>query len=136
MMFGTTTDKSEDDNNGNDVLLSINGTSNVLSAHQTTSNNKSKHRGPKQFLPVGFCPSPIDVICGQGHLRLNHKGNISFRNTIDSFVTQYFSTNSKRNKSSIIDTILGDIRATGGKFVRKDERGRYYEVEDFFVVRN
>jgi hypothetical protein len=135
-------DKMNTDLKNKDMVTTSGSIFDLLSTYHAlynaslTSNHTSKEKGKSetQSLPLGFSPSPRDVICGRGRLCFNHEGNRFFRQIVDSFVPEYVGTNNKFDKSIIISTIVDCIRSSGGQFVRDRGNGAYYAVSDFVAV--
>jgi hypothetical protein len=82
------------------------------------------------FLPIGYEPTALDVCCGRGKKNWRHQGNISFRRIIRIRVDSYISAPTKQDKSSIVVAIVDDIRLLGGKFLKQDDSGRWYDIGD------
>jgi hypothetical protein len=83
------------------------------------------------LLPEDWGPSGKDVILGRGRNIWNHIGNMMFRLKVQSKVDEYSKARTKLDKSTILSSIVADIRAGSpkGGFVRKDPKtGRWCEV--------
>lgn len=82
-------------------------------------------------LPEDFKPGESDVICGRGRNIWNFAGNVRFRRLIESRVDEYSAAKTKLDKSSILSSIVAEIRtlSPNGGFVKQDsETKRWYEV--------
>jgi hypothetical protein len=91
----------------------------------------------RKSLPCGYQLNDNDVFCGRGSLCFNHIGNARFRAIVLANIPRYHSSDSKLEKSHIIQEVVEYIRSTSpnGGFVTKDiETGRYYEVGDNSAV--
>jgi hypothetical protein len=62
-------------------------------------------------------------------------GNTKFRLMIDSSLETYRHTKTKKDKSTVVNRIIGIVRSAsqGGRFVRKHSDGKWYETGDDFA---
>jgi hypothetical protein len=73
-------------------------------------------------------PRSSDILLGRGKKVQNFSGNINFRKMLETNRPIYDSS-SKFEKSVLIETILKNIKETGGRFLLHGENG-YQEVDD------
>jgi hypothetical protein len=73
-------------------------------------------------------PRSSDILLGRGKKVQNYSGNVNFRNMLETNRPIYDSL-SKVEKSFLIETILKNIKGTGGRFLSHGENG-YHEVDD------
>jgi hypothetical protein len=75
-----------------------------------------------------------DVLSGRGGGTNVHPGNRTFRELINSHRRAYLKAR-KNDKPSISRNIVRQIRATGGKFLKKDDKTTlWFEVSNLFVL--
>jgi hypothetical protein len=88
-----------------------------------------------QELPVDFKPANYDIICGKGKCFFNHIGNRRFRVTIDLYLPQYQTAQTKSGKSAIVNNVVNLIRNStsngDGGFIRFNKKtNRWIELGD------
>lgn len=81
------------------------------------------------YLPPGFEPSALDVVCARGKSYKSHLGNLTFSNLIRSSLRAYVTAQRKIDKCIVVEGILEELRKAGSRFV-KQEKGsmRWYIV--------
>ena len=84
----------------------------------------------RKSLPPGYKPGEFDVCCGRGKRHWNHVGNVRFRRYIQSSVERYMKAPSKNDKTTVVVSIVDDIRNMGGNFLKEDLRGNWYDIGD------
>lgn len=89
----------------------------------------SQHRKRKS-LPPGYQPTEVDVCCGRGKRHWNHSGNVFFRQFIHANVQRYIDAPSKITKTTVVVSIVDHIRNLGGKFLKEDLKGHWYDIGD------
>jgi hypothetical protein len=82
------------------------------------------------LLPSGYSPTALDVCCGRGKTNWNHEGNVAFRNLIRKYVPRYMGESSRADKTLIVVTIVDEIRSCGGRFLKEDDEGTWYDIGD------
>jgi len=83
-----------------------------------------------QILSGVLQPESFDVLLGRGSIINRHKGNIMYRNAIDSHRRSYGKI-SKVQKSVIAKSIISFIRSLGGRFLEKDKScDLWFEIGD------
>jgi hypothetical protein len=68
-----------------------------------------------------------DVCCGRGKGSANHPGNMLYQRLIQENAPKYANSSSKNEKSLIVSYIVGEIYASGGRFVKIQE-GAYVDI--------
>jgi len=81
-------------------------------------------------LPLSYVPGDKDVVCGRGKRNWNHLGNINFRNVIRTNVQRYLDSPTKNDKTLVVISIVDEIRGQGGRFLKEDMHGRWYDIGD------
>lgn len=97
--------------------------------------NLTKPLHQKTYMPEGYEPSVLDVLCGRGVECFNHSGNVAFRKVIEENLDRYTMSRTKLEKSILVVQIVDIVRNIGGEdsawFLRKDHKvGKYYEIGD------
>mmetsp|Transcript_53301 Transcript_53301/g.62239 ORF Transcript_53301/g.62239 Transcript_53301/m.62239 type:complete len:637 (-) Transcript_53301:304-2214(-) len=85
-----------------------------------------------QYIPI-TAVKVYDVLCGRGGTINTHPGNESFRVLVNSKKRVYLTSRFKREKRIIAQSIVDQIRTTGGRFLCRKEvprRGRKKNVEE------
>ena len=95
----------------------------------TSSTSKSSRHHLRCALPMDFVPSSVDVICGRGKKCSGHIGNIWFQQLVQCFLSVYRSAVTKVEKSTIIGKVMKQVR----HFVKQDDKGQWYIVEDLLA---
>ena len=132
-MYDTTRDIQPPAPSSADLLLSS-----IESANVPTRLNNLQMKAPtlrianqkRCSLPMGYVPGDKDVVSGRGKRNWNHLGNINFRNVIRSNVQRYIDSPSKNDKTLVVISIVDEIRASGGRFLKEDMHGRWYDIGD------
>lgn len=70
------------------------------------------------------------MICARGKEAYRHRGNRSFRATLEHHLPTYAAANSKQKKSAIVSSILSSIQAEtpDGGFIRRNDKGQWCRV--------
>lgn len=104
-------------------------------------------RNDELVLPNNYTLGVYDVGCGRGQRYCNHIGNQRFRAIVSQHVQTYIKAKSKLAKTSLIVTILQEVRMGGthnsdhgktnaipsrhyGRFVKQQEDGMWVELGD------
>jgi len=69
-----------------------------------------------------------DVLFGRGKNVVAYEGNSMFRNLV-AHQADAFENASREEKTQIMETIVQQIKASGGRFLRRDESGGWEEVD-------
>lgn len=88
-----------------------------------------------RYLPEGYEPSPLDVLCGRGRKCYFHEGNVRFRDIVQAKLAKYSAATTKMEKGGIISEVHEEIceQSGVGGFVKKDENNRWYDVGEFLA---
>ncbi|KAL3939101.1 MAG: hypothetical protein SGARI_001493 [Bacillariaceae sp.] len=78
--------------------------------------------------PVNI-PGELDILLGRGKSFQNHKGNLRYRQIVESYREQYEGMRSKREKTRLIKDVVQVIFDGGGRFLRQDSLGRWVPVD-------
>lgn len=72
--------------------------------------------------------NPGDVLCGRGKLSFNHTGNKRFRDLVGGAVTAYNEAESRLAKAAVVNSLVEEVRSSGGRFLRRDEEAGKWHV--------
>jgi hypothetical protein len=84
----------------------------------------------QQSLPLNYAPTDVDVCCGRGKRNWNHVGNINFRKLIQDNVERYVDAPTKNEKTAVVISLVDDIRANGGHFLKQNVSGSWFDIGD------
>jgi hypothetical protein len=84
----------------------------------------------QQSLPHNYVPTDVDVCCGRGKRNWNHVGNISFRKLIQDNVERYVDAPTKNEKTAVVISLVDEIRANGGHFLKQNVAGSWFDIGD------
>lgn len=88
----------------------------------------SKHLiPPSDHGTADYCE--FDVLSGRGGGTNVHPGNRDFRDLINKYRTIYLKAK-KNDKPAISRAIVKQIRSKGGRFLKKEKGGLYFEIGD------
>ena len=73
---------------------------------------------------------PYDIMCGRHKEAFNNIGNRRFRITVSMFLQRYHSAHSRLGKSQVIHEIMGIVHATGGRFVKYNDKTKSWKALD------
>lgn len=79
---------------------------------------------------VLIVPRRCDVLCGWGHVVLNHPGNMLFQSIVKKKAEGYANASTKLLKSRVTKSILSEVRATGARVLKKDPIYPLWHVVD------
>jgi hypothetical protein len=89
--------------------------------------------GDKASQPFTFpwieCPSQQDVLLGRGRPIMNHKGNVIMRELVGSKLSRFNAATQKHVRTSIIEEVVREIQARGGRFLREDPNMNGFWIE-------
>ena len=74
-------------------------------------------------------PLPQDVLCGRGKIVSENPGNIYLKRIIDKYADRYDGSD-KTEKTILSEIILGLIKETSGRFLKKSKQGGWEEISD------
>jgi hypothetical protein len=69
-----------------------------------------------------------DVLFGRGKTVVEHVGNLRFRNIVRMAMDKYENAN-RMEKTHITEKIVGTIKETDGRFLKRDDGGEWEEVD-------
>jgi hypothetical protein len=75
-------------------------------------------------------PALADILLGKGKPIQQHKGNTHLHHLVDSNVPLYEGYSKTENKTLLTQRLVGEAKATGGRFLKQDETGVWMEVDD------
>jgi hypothetical protein len=90
------------------------------------------HRKP-ETMPDDYIPSDSDVCCGRGKQNWTMTGNVNFRKLIRASVDRYMAAPLKNDKTSVVVSVVYEIRRQGGHFFRQKQHGSsvcWYDIGD------
>ena len=76
----------------------------------------------------GFAPGKYDVLCNRSRRAFQHVGNRRFRIIVENHAAAFANLRMKAERSLMIQSILRIIENANGKFVEKNEEGKWGEV--------
>ena len=74
-------------------------------------------------------PSESDVLCARGGAALKHSGNLNYRELVRRQQPLY-ATCLKSDKIKISRSIVAAIREEGGRFLKQDKKGTWFDIGD------
>jgi len=72
---------------------------------------------------VDIIPGELDILLGRGRGAQNHKGNIHYRQVVETFRKQYEKIPNKGEKTLFIREVVDIIYDNGGQFLKKNPSG-------------
>jgi len=99
--------------------------------HQNQASEKtsqSKSGIPYSMEPV-LVPGELDILLGRGRGAQNHKGNIHYRQVVETFRARYEQIPQKGAKTQLIREVVAVIYDNGGRFLKQDSYGRWIPVD-------
>lgn len=81
----------------------------------------------KEYIEGDF--TEVDVLMGRGGLANKHPGNQAFLGEKERLQDRYLAA-SKNDKTGISQELVDGIHARGGRFIKQDNSGQWYEVDD------
>mmetsp|Transcript_86320 Transcript_86320/g.249299 ORF Transcript_86320/g.249299 Transcript_86320/m.249299 type:complete len:513 (-) Transcript_86320:61-1599(-) len=79
-------------------------------------------------------PRPSDILCGRGKTVVEHPGNAWFRDLVDKTMMQYESC-TRTEKASLGAMIVTMVKDAGGRFLKPEDDGDYWEEVDDHTAR-
>jgi hypothetical protein len=76
----------------------------------------------------GFTPGKYDVLCNRSRRAFQHVGNRRFRVIVENHAAAFANLRMKAERSLMIQSILRIIENAGGRFVEKNDEGKWGEV--------
>lgn len=78
-------------------------------------------------------PGPHDVLCGRGGGINAHIGNVAFRELVKRDKERYNLESNKVKKAQISQEIVDQVKAEGGRFLRRDDDSSYYGHQSWWL---
>lgn len=95
---------------------------------QQPQNTESKSGISYSMEPV-LVPGELDILLGRGRGAQNHKGNIHYRQVVETFRSRYEQIPQKGAKTQLIREVVAVIYDNGGRFLKQDGFGRWIPVD-------
>jgi len=95
---------------------------------QQHQNGESKSGISYSMEPV-LVPGELDILLGRGRGAQNHKGNIHYRQVVETFRSRYEQIPQKGAKTQLIREVVAVIYDNGGRFLKQDGFGRWIPVD-------
>lgn len=95
---------------------------------QHHQNSESKSGISYSMEPV-LVPGELDILLGRGRGAQNHKGNIHYRQVVETFRSRYEQIPQKGAKTQLIREVVAVIYDNGGRFLKQDGFGRWIPVD-------
>lgn len=70
------------------------------------------------------------ISTGRGKKNWKHAGNTTFRELIRKNVARYIAAPAKTDKTQVVISLVDAIRNRGGRFLKLNDEGRFYDVGD------
>lgn len=99
-----------------------------MNAALTAMATKDRPQGPP--LPIEYQPTHRDVCSGRGKKHWNLPGNIAFRTFIQTKVQEYLAETTKVGKTSMVSSIVNELRFQGFRFLKQNKDGFWYDIGD------
>jgi len=96
--------------------------------HISVSNGESKSGITYSMEPV-LVPGELDILLGRGRGAQNHKGNIHYRQVVETFRSRYEQIPQKGAKTQLIREVVAVIYDNGGRFLKQDGFKRWIPVD-------
>ena len=100
----------------------------VQQKQNTGMNGNSKSGISYSKQPV-LVPGELDILLGRGRGAQNHKGNIHYRQVVETFRSRYEQIPQKGAKTQLIREVVAVIYDNGGRFLKQDGFGRWIPVD-------
>lgn len=71
-------------------------------------------------------PTSIDILCGRGMHNFKHPGNAALRTKIFLKLETYLAYQRKRDKTSLIRSVIEDVLNEGGRFLKFDYTNKFW----------
>jgi hypothetical protein len=125
-------------NNGNGNNNDTDGSSSTPARKSTAQPRPKLTIPPKGIGPIAE-PNVNDVLCGRGGRINSHRGNVRFRDIINSKKSIYLApTTKKLEKAHIAAGIVNDIRSMDppGRFLKEEKgTGMWYDIGDAKAIK-
>jgi len=113
---------------GMDMVQQFSQTQQLQRQQHTGITGESKSGIPYSMEPV-LAPGELDILLGRGRGAQNHKGNIHYRQVVETFRSRYEQIPQKGAKTQLIREVVAVIYDNGGRFLKQDGFGRWIPVD-------
>lgn len=96
---------------------------------QNTGMNGNSKSGISYSMEPVLVPGELDILLGRGRGAQNHKGNIHYRQVVETFRSRYEQIPQKGAKTQLIREVVAVIYDNGGRFLKQDGFGRWIPVD-------
>jgi len=97
--------------------------------HQNKSITAESKSGIAYSMEPVLVPGELDILLGRGRGAQNHKGNIHYRQVVETFRSRYEQIPQKGAKTQLIREVVAVIYDNGGRFLKQDGFGRWVPVD-------
>jgi len=97
--------------------------------HQNTGITAESKSGISYSMEPVLVPGELDILLGRGRGAQNHKGNIHYRQVVETFRSRYEQIPQKGAKTQLIREVVAVIYDNGGRFLKQDGFGRWIPVD-------
>jgi len=97
--------------------------------HQSTNVTAESKSGISYSMDPVLVPGELDILLGRGRGAQNHKGNIHYRQVVETFRSRYEQIPQKGAKTQLIREVVAVIYDNGGRFLKQDGFGRWIPVD-------
>jgi len=97
--------------------------------HQSTKVTAESKSGISYSMDPVLVPGELDILLGRGRGAQNHKGNIHYRQVVETFRSRYEQIPQKGAKTQLIREVVAVIYDNGGRFLKQDGFGRWIPVD-------
>jgi len=115
-------------NMGIGMVQQFSQTQQLQRQQHTGITGESKSGIPYSMEPV-LVPGELDILLGRGRGAQNHKGNIHYRQVVETFRSRYEQIPQKGAKTQLIREVVAVIYDNGGRFLKLDGFGRWIPVD-------
>jgi len=96
---------------------------------QDTGMDGNSKSGISYSMEPVLVPGELDILLGRGRGAQNHKGNIHYRQVVETFRSRYEQIPQKGAKTQLIREVVAVIYDNGGRFLKQDGFGRWIPVD-------
>merc|ERR1712176_973276 len=97
--------------------------------HQNSGITGESKSGIAYSMEPVLVPGELDILLGRGRGAQNHKGNIHYRQVVETFRSRYEQIPQKGAKTQLIREVVAVIYDNGGRFLKQDGFGRWIPVD-------
>jgi len=86
---------------------------------------------PKSLPKAVYEPTSLDICFGRSKGNFQHQGNVAFRQIVQSNLQRYTSSDTKDEKSKVIESVLNELRGKGYRCIKEDATsGKWNNIGD------